>query len=659
MNFTSIDWVVIAGFLVVIGIMVFAGNRYTKSVADYLAAGRSGGRYMMTMASGMVWIGAINIVAMFELYHISGLVAMWWAMLSTPFMLYIYATGWGVYRLRETRALTVAQYLETRYSRSVRVLAGILAWVTGMINFGIFPAIGARFLIQFAGLPAEFELLGVTWQTFPVTMAVMLAGSLFFVFAGGQVTVLITDCLQGMFTQIAAVVIIVVLGIRWFDWERITSVLMTAEVGKSLLNPLDTGNIKDFDVFYFVIGVVGFAFAVLSYLQNQAYVASSKTAHEYRMGMALNQWRWQALCVFFMVLVLCSVMVMQHPDFAEMGSAIRQQLDTVNMDPDNATRKQVTITVALSHILPAGLAGLLCAIMLAALISTYDSFMHTWGAVFLQDVVMPFRKKPFASRQHIWLLRLSILGVAVFAFIYSLLFKNRESILMYFALVNNVWLGGSGAVILGGLYWKRGSNRAALVTLVAGALLGLPGIRTSGLLAFGVGTVVFYTRLYTYEKPWAVEPGCIVYLLFMLVTYASAERLFATLHTRRGLPSQVRDVVRAVLVCAAMAVGLLGLYEWADEGYRTLCWMGLAVAGMVLGGLSHERRYRWAALVVFAVALARAFRGLLNLPLLYTVLSLAGLGVALLVVSWFYSQYRARSLWRANGRDNVDASDDG
>ncbi|MBT3192238.1 MAG: sodium:solute symporter [Verrucomicrobia bacterium] len=467
---------IVGVMLAVLVVMALISNRYTKSVADYLAAGRVGGRYMMTMASGMVWIGAINIVAMFELYHTAGFTAMWWVLLTTPLTLYINISGWGVYRLRETRALTTAQYLETRYGKGIRVLSGALAWLTGMINFGIFPAIGARFFVHFVGLPESFAWLGLQWQTFPLVMAILLGVSLFFVFAGGHVAVIVTDCLQGMFTQVAAVIIIVVMGYLWFDWDRIIDVLTSAEAGKSLLNPLDTGNIGDFSFSYFIIGVIGFGFTILSHLQSQAYIASSKTAHEFRMGSALNQWRWQALCLFFLVLVLCAMVAMQHPDFAHIGAVINEQLNGISPDAADATRQQLTITVALGNILPRGIAGLFCAIMVAALISTYDSFMHTWGAVFLQDMVMPFRKKPFAPKQHIWFLRLSILGVAVFAFIYSLFFKNQESILMYFALVNNIWLGGSGAVILGGLYWKRGTALAAWTTLILGAVLGILGI---------------------------------------------------------------------------------------------------------------------------------------------------------------------------------------
>jgi SSS family solute:Na+ symporter len=460
-------------------------NRFTKNISDFLAAGRSGGRYMVTMASGMVWIGAINVVAMFELYYNAGFNAMWWVMLTTPVTLYISISGWAVYRFRETRALTIAQFLETRYSRSVRVMAGILAWVAGIVNFGLFPAVGARFFMAFCGFPMSFDIAGFHVPTFPIVMLALLGTSLFFVFKGGQIAVMLTDCLQGMFTQIAAVLIVAVLFFTAFNWDKVLFVLNTLgdpANGKSLLNPLKAWNqAGGFTPWFFITTVICFFFTILSNMQSQSYIASAKTAHEFRMGSTLNQWRWQALLVFFMMLVLCSMVVLHHPDYAHSSAAINARLDElVAGQPNDVTKKalrgQLVVTSAIPYILPIGFAGIFCSIMLAALISTYDSFMHTWGAVFLQDIVMPFRKKPFEKKTHMTLIRLSILGVAVFSFFFSWFFPNPENILMYFAMVNNLWMGGSGAVIIGGLYWKKGTNKAAIASMALGLVMGLMGM---------------------------------------------------------------------------------------------------------------------------------------------------------------------------------------
>ena len=88
-------------------------------------------------------------------------------------------------------------------------------------------------------------------------------------------------------------------------------------------------------------------------------------------------------------------------------------LDGISTDTGDAVRIQMQVPVILRTMIPKGLMGAMCAIMLAAFISTHDTYLHAWGSIFIQDVVMPFRKKPFEPKQHIKMLRWSIFGVAI------------------------------------------------------------------------------------------------------------------------------------------------------------------------------------------------------------------------------------------------------
>ncbi|MCX5637036.1 MAG: sodium:solute symporter, partial [Planctomycetota bacterium] len=414
-----LDYSIVFGFLAGLIVVVCVSNRYTKSVSDFLVSGRSAGRYILTISRGMLWLDAVNIIAMFELYMEAGLTAMWWEVLFLLSGVYVAITGFGAYRFRQTRVLTLAQFFEVRYSKSVRIVSGIFSWVSGVLCFGLFPAVGARFFIYFCQLPTSFHIMGLTLSTFPILMIGLILLSLFFVCVGGHIAILITDFLQGSFTHIASVVIMLVLFFTVFDWDKISEVLKLAPVGMSQVNPNDTSKIGDFNVWYFAVAIFARWYNVMSFSAEQTYISSAKTAHEFKISATLHFWRWLALCVFFMVLVLISKMYLFHPSFAQNASSINSVLDSVSTNLDDPIRKQLTVTVALTQILPIGLKGLFCTIMLAALISTYDSFMHTFGAVFLQDVVMPFRKKPFSNKEHIFWLRVSAAGVALFALLFS------------------------------------------------------------------------------------------------------------------------------------------------------------------------------------------------------------------------------------------------
>jgi SSS family solute:Na+ symporter len=102
--------------------------------------------------------------------------------------------------------------------------------------------------------------------------------------------------------------------------------------------------------------------------------------------------------------------------------------------------------------------------------------MHSWGSIFIQDIVMPLRNKPLDTKTHLLWLRLSIIGIALFGFTFSMLFPLKDFIFMFFAVTGAVYLAGAGAVVIGGLYWKRGTTAAAWTAMLVGSGLALGGI---------------------------------------------------------------------------------------------------------------------------------------------------------------------------------------
>ncbi len=473
MNMNPIDWLVVVSVLGIFVFMAVLANRLTKSVSDYLVAGRCAGRYMLTMASGMEWIGAINIVAMVEMYYKGGFTCMWWVMLSTPFIVYMCVSGWGVYRYRETRSMTIAQFLETRYGRNVRLTAGILSWTAGMFNFGFFPLISARLFISLIGLPAHFHLLGASGpeiSTFVALAGLMVLLPLGFIVMGGHTSVMVSNFMQGLFTNIAAVIIVATLFFTVFDWNAIsTTMLAHSTPDASMFNPLHASGTKDFNAWYFIIGIVGAWYGAMSNVPSQAFLGSGKTAHEQRMGYLLGQISWQGLLVFFMMIAICSFNLLNNPAHAETAAQVNQALATVPAGMHDKVQSVAT----LKYLLPAGMVGLFCAIMMAALISSHNGFMHAWGGVLLQDIILPFRKEPLSTKSHITALRCTIAFVGVVAFLLSISVNPQQSILMIFAAVNSIWLGPAGAVMLGGLYWKKGTAKAAMTTLILGSIVGM------------------------------------------------------------------------------------------------------------------------------------------------------------------------------------------
>ncbi len=475
LNLSLTDWLIIAVSVVALRFASLSTRKYMKGVADFLSANRSAGRYLLTIAGQMGGAGVANIVAGYEVMNSAGLSPGWWGSLYIPAFIVILMTGWVFYRFRETRALTMAQFFEMRYSRNFRINAGILCWISGIVNFGIFPGVAARFFIYYCGLPDYFHIPGVPFaiSTYATVMAIDMGLALSFVLMGGQISVMITECLQGMFCTIAFIVIAAAIMIH-FSWPQMVHALqLGSKPDASTINPFHTGKVPDFNVWSYLIGVFGAFYTYLSWQCTQGFNSSARSPHEQKMGGIIGSWRGVPQGLAITLLGLASLAVLRLPEFASKAAIIN---DCLRRIPNETVRGQMMLPVAMAHVLPIGIKGLFGTIMLFISFTCHDTYMHSWGSIFIQDVYMPIKNKALSPEEHIKLLRWSILFVAVFAYFFSLFYPPSEKILMFFAATGSIWLGGSGAVIVGGLYWKRGTTLAACVALNTGAILGFMGI---------------------------------------------------------------------------------------------------------------------------------------------------------------------------------------
>ena len=503
MNLSFIDWLIV---LAALGGMIYSVSMtkgLMKSVTDFLSAGRTAGRYVISVSSGVAGLGAISIVMFLEMGFVAGFSLSWWGLSQGIIILAITMSGWVIYRFRSTRCLTLAQFFEKRYSRNFRIFAGIVAFFAGIINFGIFPAVGAQFFINYCGLPDSF--MGI--PVYPLVMILLLGVALYFVYTGGQIAVIIADFFQGVF------VTFVLFGVALYlfftiGWDQVSESLeqtpitlareqiadlraddsfqglSDAEQNKKIfeinenyenssrINPFKTSHVEDFNFWYFLIGIIGVMYGTLGWQGSQGYNSSAKSAHEAKMGSVLAGFRGLPQGLFMFIVPVLIYVLMTHPDYQSVADSVTSSLDNLSTD---TLRSQMRAPFVLSEILPVGLLGAFAALMLAAFISTHDTYLHSWGSIFIQDVIMPFRKKPFDKETHLKVLRYSIFGVAIFIFLFSLLFSQSQKIALYFAVTAAIFSGGCGAVIIGGLYWDRGTTAAAWTAMIVGAIIGVGG----------------------------------------------------------------------------------------------------------------------------------------------------------------------------------------
>ena len=503
MNLSIIDWAIV---IIVLAGMVYSVS-FTKglmrSVTDFLSAGRTAGRYLISVSQGAAGLGAISIVGFLEVGFITGFSFQWWGLSQGIILLALTTSGWVIYRFRQTRSLTLAQFFEKRYSRNFRIFAGIIAFLCGIINFGIFPAVGAQFFISYCGFPDS--IFGI--PTFPLMMIFLISIALYFVYTGGQIAVIIADFFQGVFLIVVLFIITIFLYNK-VDWDHVSDSLKNTPVklaaeevdkfrnedfykvlndeekekkineikdkyeNSSLINPFKTSRVEDFNLTYFLIGLIGMFYGTLSWQGHQAYNSSAKSAHEAKMAAVLGDIRWKPQGLFIFLVPVLTYVFMNHTDYTLVAESINSSLDSLDSE---TLKSQMRAPIVLSEVLPVGLLGAFAALMLAAFISTHDTYLHSWASIFVQDVILPFRKKPFEKDDHIKALRYSIFGVAIFIFIFSLVFDQNQEIALYFAVTFAIFAGGVGSVIIGGLYWDRGTTEGAWAAMIVGATVAVTG----------------------------------------------------------------------------------------------------------------------------------------------------------------------------------------
>ncbi len=471
MNLTFIDWSILTACFVCLGGIAVFTNKYTKSVADFLSANRCAGRYILGGAELLAMVSATMFVAKFEQFYQGGFGIIWWTNLVMVFGLAKSLAGWVQYRFRETRAMTMAQFFEMRYSRKFRVFTGMLAWSSGVLNFLIHPAVTSRLVVYFFGFPPTVEIFGLEIKTFIIVIIIMLSISVTLTLSGGQIALMVTDFFQSQIVLTVSLVVVAILLFQ-FDWSTIVSTLKTAPPGQSMLNPFDQSKVPAFNFWFFAMTGFFIFYQEMSFQGNQGYFSAAKSPHEAKMSKIISLWRAIPINLLYMIPAIIAFVVFNNPQFAPQMESINSALQQI---ADPQIQRQMTTPIMLTQFLPVGVMGLLATAFIACSISTDDTYLHAWGSIFIQDVVMPIRKKKFTPQQHIKWLRLSVILVAAIALIGGSLLPFQDYVFMYFQITFAIYAGGAGSAIIGGLYWKRGTAAGAWVAVINGAIICLTG----------------------------------------------------------------------------------------------------------------------------------------------------------------------------------------
>jgi sodium/proline symporter len=131
-----------------------------------------------------------------------------------------------------------------------------------------------------------------------------------------------------------------------------------------------------------------------------------------------------------------------------------------------ATAENIFITLATSS-LPAILAGFVMAGILAATISSSDSYLLIAASAFAKNIFQGICKKDASDKQVMWISRITLLVLALIGVVIAL---DENSVI--FQIVSFAWAGFGatfGPLMLFSLFWKRTNRAGAIAGMISGA----------------------------------------------------------------------------------------------------------------------------------------------------------------------------------------------
>jgi len=481
-------------------------KRYIGTIEDYLVASRGMGLYVGAASLLSTEVGIITYMYQAQFGFVAGFSAFVVGLITLAVCLLVGRTGFVITRLREMQILTVPEYFERRYSRGVRVLAGVLMAVGGSLNLGIFPIIEARFLAIVTGIPSQY--LG--W-----TMAALLLVALAYTALGGMVSLIVTNYVQYVFLA-AGTVIVTLVCLRQTGWSGMVRAV-EGHMGGHGFNPVEdlgvgfivwqvllwialmtvwqsvamrTFSTKDAAVGKRMFTLTGFLFlgralipmvwgiAALAFFWGRAAPLAAPTgatpaAQIEQLDARLNETFRRDLDAGRLDRALPQVDLLERlareekprtPEAARFEDAARDRRGEIGL---------LAMPWMLAAILPTGLLGLVVAGMLAASISTYAGYFLGWSSIIAQDIVAPLLRRDLSGQGRLLLTRVTVVALTVFIMIWSLVYHLPGPAYFYLQVTANLFMAPTLIAVVGGLYWRRASATGAALSFVLGAATSL------------------------------------------------------------------------------------------------------------------------------------------------------------------------------------------
>jgi len=466
-----VDFIVVGIYLLVlIGIGYWVSFVKSRDKDENLfLAGHSLGWSSIGLTMWGTNVGPSMLIASASIGYTTGIVAgnfAWYAFVFILLLALVFAP-----RYLDAKVLTLPEFMGKRFGQSTR---NILAWYT-MVTI----LISWLALTLFAGGILVGQILNLPlWLS--VIILVLIAA--FFTIAGGLKAVAYTNVFQ-MLLLIIVSFILTVVGVQKAGGIMAVYNHTPGEFW-NLLRPMNDPN------YPWLAIVLGYPImGVWFWCTDQSMVQSvlgAKNLKQGQLGANFTGWlKSLDVALFIIPGIVCFIL---FPDLK---------------NPDEAYMTMVT------RLFPAGMTGLVMAVLIAALVSTIDSALNSLSTVFTMDIYVKKYKPEATQKQIITIGRVVTVLGAVIAILMTLAINSIKGLNLFdvFQAVLGFIAPPMSVVFLFGVLWKRTTTKAANFALSFGTI-------------FSIGTGIFYLWIFPNEE-YDIWPHFLLlsFIIFVILSF--------------------------------------------------------------------------------------------------------------------------------------------
>ncbi len=433
-------------FMLLIGFYFY---KRTNSLSDYILGGR-GLNYWVAALSAQAsdmsgWLllglpGAAYLVGMESIWIAVGLAVgtyLNWKFIARRLRIYTEEAG---------NSLTLSDYFVNRFADHNNLLRIVTSFFI-LIFFLIYTA---------SGLVAGGRLFHTVFHfNYELAVSIGALTVISYTFLGGFMAVSWTDFFQGSL-MFCAIVLVPSMGIVALGGLGMAQTEILA-VHPELLNPF-TG--LDGNILPWMTVVSSLAWG-LGYFGQPHILARFMAIRRFEdIGKS------RMVAMIWVVISLISAVVV---------GLVGRALITPSLE---GTSVENVFMVLVESMFNPWVAGVLLAAILAAIMSTADSQLLVTASTLSQDLYRPFIKPQASQRELVWVGRLTVIAVALMAYLIALNPNNKV-----LDLVSYAWAGfGSafGPAILFSLFYRRMTRKGAIAGIFTGGVVALVWQQLSG-----------------------------------------------------------------------------------------------------------------------------------------------------------------------------------